>query len=144
MNTLKVTNHLQFACFDYKSVTCPHHALGDILINKGNEIGVILQIHESGEYRTDMFGNCSLSEIRSATLGEITDFRPELLTSIAFEKPNYYDDELSNIDLPNGEFKIKVQHHGGASTKWMNVNADSIPAVIRFLQRIEKKNKGSV
>ena len=57
------------------------------------------------------------------------------------EKPttNYYDDELNNIDLPNGEFKSKVQHHGGASTKWMNVNSDSIPAVIRFLQKVQRE-----
>ena len=72
---INLENYKDFACFDYISGKCSKHILGDVVINEHNEIGVIIQIHEEGEYRTDMFGNCSISEIRPATLEEITKYR---------------------------------------------------------------------
>ena len=87
MKTLKVTNHLQFACFDYQSVKCASHKLGDVVIRHPQEndepddkpeIGVIIQIHGAGDYRTDMFGNCDLSELKTATLKQIREFRPDI------------------------------------------------------------------
>lgn len=86
---MKVNNHKDFACFDFDSNTCLRHELGDIVLKETVEetqtfieIGVIIQIHGEGEYRTDMFGNCSLSEIRLATIGEIERCRPALLEAV--------------------------------------------------------------
>jgi len=52
--------------------------IGDVVINPENEVGVIIQIHEENEFRTDMFGNCCSSEIRLATDSEIKEFRPNI------------------------------------------------------------------
>jgi len=43
-----------------------------------NEIGVVLQVHDSSEVRTDMFGNESITQLRMATSLEIVNFRPKL------------------------------------------------------------------
>lgn len=75
---MKVKNHLDFALFDYKSAPSDFYQLGDIVINRENEIGVILQTYNSTEYRTDQFGNCDYGELYLATLDEIRQFRPEL------------------------------------------------------------------
>ncbi len=75
---MRVKNYRDYALNAYVSVQCPIYKLGDIVINKENEIGVIIQIHERGEYRTDMFGNCSINEIRKATTHEIETYRPNI------------------------------------------------------------------
>ena len=46
-----------------------------------NEIGVVLQVHDSDELRTDMFGNESICRLRIATNKEIQAHRNELLNS---------------------------------------------------------------
>lgn len=78
---MKVTDEREYCCFDYPSYRCDGYQLGDIVINKENEIGVIIQIHDVNgfEYRTDMFGNCCDSEIRMAMYKEIRELRDELL-----------------------------------------------------------------
>lgn len=43
------------------------------------EIGVVLQVHDEYELRTDMFGNADASELKLATLPQIVMFRPSLL-----------------------------------------------------------------
>jgi hypothetical protein len=75
-------NHKKYACFDYLSKESTKFDLGDVVIKKtedSSEIGVILQIHDEFEYRTDMFGNCDYTEIKMATNEEIKQFRPSLL-----------------------------------------------------------------
>jgi len=79
---MKVLDHKKFACFNYESQTSKRFKLGDIVINEENEIGVILQIHNNDEFRTDMFGNCHYLEIRKATKKEISTYRRELLDDI--------------------------------------------------------------
>ena len=82
--SIKVKNHKDFACFDYISKTCPHHKLGEVMFRpETNEIGVIIQIHSEGEYRTDMFGNCCITEVRNATLSEIKEYRPKIIKDIS-------------------------------------------------------------
>jgi hypothetical protein len=44
-----------------------------------NEIGVVLQVHDEYELRTDMFGNESIDYVRLATKKEIQKYRPRLL-----------------------------------------------------------------
>lgn len=81
--SIKVKNHKNFACFDYKSNRCSKHKLGDVVFRpETDEIGVIIQIHSEGEYRTDMFGNCCLSEIKNATITEIKTHRPDLVKDL--------------------------------------------------------------
>lgn len=53
--------------------------LGDVVINKENEIGVVIQIHGDGDLRTDMFGNEWEGNLRMATNAEIEKYRPNIL-----------------------------------------------------------------
>lgn len=75
-------NHKDYALFNYvqyQEETLDPFQLGDVVINNENEIGVIIQKHGGNEYRTDMFGNCSISEIKMATDSQISKYRSELL-----------------------------------------------------------------
>jgi hypothetical protein len=77
-----VVNYKNYALFNYEQAqeeTLDPFVLGHVVINNDNEIGVIIQRHSGNEYRTDMFGNCCISEIREATKQEIEQFRPQLL-----------------------------------------------------------------
>lgn len=69
--------------FDYESDTARHtYELGDVVTKEsedGIEIGVVIQLHEHGDFRTDMFGNASPSEVTMSTIEEIIEFRDELL-----------------------------------------------------------------
>jgi len=44
-----------------------------------NEIGVVLQVHDASELRTDMFGNECINRMRLATEEEIIKLRPSIL-----------------------------------------------------------------
>jgi len=88
IKVMKVINEKKFAYFKYESVLSSKYRLGDIVIKESEqvpEIGVILQIHDEYEYRTDMFGNCSCDEIRLANIEEIKKYRPELIPEILKE-----------------------------------------------------------
>ncbi len=80
-----ITNvdHKKYAKFDYESVECNNPCkLGDVVARDqdGIEIGVVLQVHDSDELRTDMFGNASQSELFFPSPETIARYRPELLT----------------------------------------------------------------
>ena len=80
-------DHKKFALFDYESIKCENpYKLGDVVIKpkdydgfECNEIGVVIQIHDENELRTDMFGNEDISMLRKATKKEIKKFRKDLL-----------------------------------------------------------------
>ena len=76
-----IVNHKEYALFNYHQHPSKDDkfVLGEVVINEENEIGVILQCHGNDEYRTDMFGNCSVSEISRATQNQIMRIRPELI-----------------------------------------------------------------
>jgi hypothetical protein len=81
---MRIVNYKSFGCFKYESKTSSRYELGDVVkkvSEDGTEIGVMIQIHDEYEYRTDMFGNCDMGEITLATNEEIAMFRPELLTN---------------------------------------------------------------
>ncbi len=81
MKKIKVKNHKKFACFKYDSKSSKRYELGDVVTKRdehGTEIGVIIQIHDNDEYRTDMFGNCHFEELHPSTELEIKTYRPEL------------------------------------------------------------------
>jgi hypothetical protein len=84
---MKVKDHKKFCRFDYESSTAPHvYQLGDVVTKEsedGIEIGVVIQLHEDGDFRTDMFGNASPNgEISLSTLPEIERYRNELLEDL--------------------------------------------------------------
>lgn len=84
---LKVSNHKDFACFEYENEPCPSFQLGDVLFKPEQdddkpEIGVVLQTFSDGDVRTDMWGMCSPSEVSAATIEQIQEYRNDLLTHI--------------------------------------------------------------
>ena len=83
MKAIKVKNHRAFACFEYTNYPNENFELGQILYKNdefnGHEIGVIIQLHEDGDCRTDMWGNCSKSEVSFATIEQVKQYRPEIL-----------------------------------------------------------------
>ncbi len=85
---MKVLNYTDFAAFNYIQ-SGDISQLGNIVINRYNEIGVIIQVHEDTDIRTDMFGNCSLNEIRLATLEEIEKFQPDIINHLTKSIPKF-------------------------------------------------------
>jgi len=82
-----VVDHNKFRSFNYINSPSTIFQLGQILINpKTNEIGVVIQTHSDDECRTDMFGNCDASEVGYATLQEIQEHRPELISDSTFKE----------------------------------------------------------
>lgn len=80
MKFLRVKDHTAFARFEYKSTPAPGIETGDVVIQKEtNEVGVVLQTHGDSEFRTDMFGNECMSQVRPATLSEIAKYRPDVV-----------------------------------------------------------------
>ncbi len=60
-------NFANFALFKYEQNPnkTDLYKIGDVVYhNESKEIGVIIQCHGNDEYRTDMFGNCSVNEIK--------------------------------------------------------------------------------
>ena len=78
---MNIKNYINYGMCIYESNVTgkDDYRLGDVVINKENEIGVIIQMHESNEFRTDMFGNASTSEVRLATDEEVGQYRPNIL-----------------------------------------------------------------
>ena len=85
---MKVLDYKDFATFDYEQ-NGNISQLGDVVINKENEIGVIIQVHQDSDVRTDMFGNCSQSEIRLATIEEIKEFQPDIIPHFSNSIPKF-------------------------------------------------------
>lgn len=90
---LKVKNHNKFRYFDYENEINPNkYQLGDVLYKSykdlyedtemQDEIGVVIQTFEDGDVRTDMWGMCSESEVRYATIDEIETLRPQLIEEL--------------------------------------------------------------
>lgn len=83
MKSLMVKNYNKFRLFDYENQSNRTFRLGEILLHKEQkEIGVVIQLHGDEDCRTDMFGNCSLSEVKYATKKEIEKYRPDLLPEL--------------------------------------------------------------
>ena len=49
------------------------------LNDKDKAIGVVIQVHDASELRTDMFGNECINMMRLATEEEIIKLRPSIL-----------------------------------------------------------------
>jgi len=118
---MNLRNYKDYACFDYTSVKSSNHKLGDVVIKEtedGSEIGVIIQIHEETEFRTDMFGNASTSEVRIATKEEIKKFRPNVKSEGSFGLVKAWNEvekartdflEMSNEELVENREEIELR-----------------------------------
>ncbi|MFA5068081.1 MAG: hypothetical protein WC466_08635 [Candidatus Izemoplasmatales bacterium] len=94
---MNIKNYKDYAWLDYPSKECKVYQLGDVVINNENDIGIIIQIHDCEEYRTDAFGNVSSSEIRMATDEEIQKYRPDILTPPNFNLKEFVKTEVKKI-----------------------------------------------
>ena len=89
---IQVTDYKNFCYFDYENEISPKYQLGDILTKdysklyedseQGIEIGVVIQTFSDGDFRTDMWGMSSESEVRPATFKEVEVLRPFLLKDL--------------------------------------------------------------
>ena len=83
---MKVKDHKKFFCFDYESdISNTNFELGNVVTKEsedGIEIGVVIQLHSDGDFRTDMFGNASPSEVTLSTMNEVERYRNELLEDL--------------------------------------------------------------
>jgi len=122
----KVKNYKEYALFDYESNINPF-ALGDIVTREpleewkldpdfdGNntpEIGVVIQIHDTDELRTDMFGNESASKLKPSTLEEIQKYRPKLMKDVIKNEKNVLQ---SNMFGSIRNSQINEEDGGGAA-----------------------------
>lgn len=98
---MKVKDYKKFAKFNYTSnLDCENiFSLGEIVINKDNEIGVILQIHDDFDLRTDMFGNECITNLQVATIEQIKKFRFDLI--------KYIDASEIKKDIENSKELVK-------------------------------------
>ena len=87
------------------------YKLGDVVINKENEIGVIIQMHSTGDFRTDMFGNASSSEVRLSTEDEIKLYRPKI-----WDEGTFNHNKVYSIQHNIGKAKYVVNYHDGVKT----------------------------
>jgi len=77
---MNLQNYINYGMCIYENTISQNDAfkLGDVVINEYDEIGVIIQVHSPNEFRTDMFGNTSSSEVRLAESILINKLRPNL------------------------------------------------------------------
>lgn len=87
---MRQSNYINYGMCIYTNVLSKDDAfqLGDIVINKRNEIGVIIQVHSPHEFRSDMFGNCCTSEIKLATKEQVNAYRPNINNQAHFTHQN--------------------------------------------------------
>jgi len=105
---MRVKNHLKFCCFQYlSSLTPTKFVLGEVVTIIDNKdmvgaVGVVIQIHDDGDVRTDMFGNYHVEGLRLSTLDEVKEHYPQILNELILEKE--YKDKVivyNLIDIDN-------------------------------------------
>jgi hypothetical protein len=142
---MNILNYRRYACFEYISNESTVFQLGDVVFKQQmyngedqSEIGIILQIHSENEFRTDMFGNCSTSEITLATMEQVQMYRPDIIPDILDEnertffilterkrvkgKVSFYIGELINgkVKLIDNDFTVRIQSNRGLVDEAVN------------------------
>ena len=83
---MRVKDYGEFKLFEYNSTTLStEYTFGDIVTKEnedGIQIGVVIQVHDTNDFRVDMFGNTCNDEVRLSTMEEIKLHRPKLVDSI--------------------------------------------------------------
>lgn len=103
---LKVKNHDKYRLFNYENEPSTTYQLGDVLLKKyegdqSPEIGVVIQTFADGDFRTDMWGMSSYSEVVPAKLSDVKEYRPDLLLDLIISVGVYFttDDGEINFDI---------------------------------------------
>ena len=107
-------DHNKYRLFIYGNHLSDTFQLGDVVykdsIEEGSKVGVIIQTHDSMEFRTDTCGNCHISEITFAHEAQILDNRPELLDiskTISLQKKY-----INLLEVSNGDLRISINGEG--------------------------------
>lgn len=134
---MKVKDHKKFCCFDYESdMNNTNFQLGDIVTKEsedGVEIGVVIQLHDDGDFRTDMFGNASRSEVTLSTMVDVELYRNELLEDIERKvfrvtyRMEYYVDAVSEDDARSVFSSVSCEdlEKGSAFVELVSVEKES-------------------
>jgi hypothetical protein len=110
---MKVANYIAYGCFLYTTngeETGNGLSLGDIVINKQNEVGVIIQIHNQYEFRVDDFGNTDVNQCRLATETEIAAHRPNIHNEGQFVVTYHRNPTAGEIRFGNGATHYRDFH----------------------------------
>jgi hypothetical protein len=94
--------------FDYENEPCMTYQLGDVLLKNYEdsdrpEIGVVIQTFSDGDFRTDMWGMSSYSEVLRAKLSDVKEYRPDLLLDLVINIGVYFTTD------DNGEITFDVE-----------------------------------
>jgi hypothetical protein len=105
---LKVKDHNKYRMFDYENEPCMTYQLGDVLLKNYEdsdrpEIGVVIQTFSDGDFRTDMWGMSSYSEVLRAKLSDVKEYRPDLLLDLVINIGVYFTTD------DNGEITFDVE-----------------------------------
>lgn len=105
---LKVNDHNSYRHFDYENEPSTTYQLGDVLLNEyegdqSPEIGVVIQTFADGDFRTDMWGMSSYSEVSRAKLSDVKEYRPDLLSDLIINIGVYFTTD------DNGEITFDVE-----------------------------------
>lgn len=105
---LRVKDHNKYRLFDYENEVSYTYQLGDVLYKKyegdqSPEIGVVIQTFSDGDFRTDMWGMSSESEVRVATLTDVKNHRPDLLGDLIIQVGVYH------MENDNGEVVYDIE-----------------------------------
>jgi hypothetical protein len=87
---LQVSDHKRFCCFEYQNEPSSTYQLGDVLFKdyveesilksrQKPQVGVVIQTFSDGDFRTDMWGMSSESEVRAATIKDIKKYRNDIM-----------------------------------------------------------------
>ena len=113
---MNITNYKKFACFEYESVESSQIKLGDVVFKQEmyegedvSEIGIILQIHNENEFRTDKFGNCCMSEITIATREQVLMYRPDIIKDIDDSEELTTEQIVENLLSDMSAYKENIQ-----------------------------------
>ena len=113
---LKVTDHKKYRHFDYESEPSTTYQLGDVLLKKyddelSSEIGVVIQTFSDGDFRTDMWGMSSYSEVLRAKLSDVKEYRPDLLSDLIINiGVSFTTDDNGEITFDVEEMENELVH----------------------------------
>ena len=105
---LKVNDHNKYRNFDQENEPSTTYQLGDVLLkeyegSQSSEIGVVIQTFADGDFRTDMWGMSSYSEVLRAKLSDVKEYRPDLLSDLIINIGVYFTTD------DNGEITFDVE-----------------------------------
>jgi hypothetical protein len=112
---LKVRDHNKYRMFDYENEPCMTYQLGDVLLKKYEdsdrpEIGVVIQTFSDGDFRTDMWGMSSYSEVVPAKLSDVKEYRPNLLLDLVVSVGVYFTTNEGEIIFDSEEMENEFIH----------------------------------